>query len=100
VKLTLGGDSRALPNDGSWGLGIWYFGWDESAIDLNLGYRCVSLSWRRNRPAPRSWVARLHRWLNDPTWGFGIFRDPDRVWAVSFGPWMHEFGAAQGEGNQ
>jgi hypothetical protein len=97
MKLTIGDDSRKYPNDHSWGLGIWYYGWDESAIDLTLGYRSVALTWQRKRPAPRSWVARLQRWLTDPTWGFGIYRDPDRKWAVSFGPWLHEFGGGRPE---
>ncbi len=84
-------DSRRLPADHSWGLGIWYFGWDESAIDLNLGFHSFSLSWQRRRPKARDALTRLRRFLRDPTWGLGIYRDPDGIWAVSIGPLMHEF---------
>ena len=84
-------DSRRLPNDHSWGLGVWYFGWDESAVDVNLGFRSFSLSWQRARRPANSPIERLRRQLNDPTWGLGIYRDPDVIWAISVGPWMHEF---------
>lgn len=89
-------DSRRFPNDRSWGLGVWYFGWQESAIDANLGYRSFSFSWQRSRKPAGSLVARLRQYLSDPTIGFGIFRDSDGEWALSFGPWLWEFRRGEG----
>ena len=89
-------DSRRFENDHSWGFGVFYYGWDDSAIDVSFGFRSLSISWRRNRPAAQGVIDRLRRFLMDPVWGFGIHRDldEDKKWMLSIGPWMHEFGAA------
>ena len=82
-------DSRRYPNDDSWGLGIWYFGWDESSIDLNLGFRSFTLSWQRSRPPTTIPFVRLFRFITDPTWGLGVFRF-EGTWSLSIGPWLWE----------
>ena len=84
-------DNCAHGTFNSWGLGVWYYAWDESSVDVNLGYRSFGLSWRRSRRPARDGLERLQRFLTDPTWGFGIYRDPDGIWAISLGPWLREF---------
>lgn len=83
-------DTRGLPKDQSWGLGIWYYGWDESAINVMFGYHSFGVTWQRRRPKARDAWERMVRWLKDPAWGIGYYRDNAGEWSVDLGPWRWE----------